>query len=73
MSKQVVTTVLSAEQVAQILAAHTLAARNIDVIPGTQIQAEMMAMCAKDDSGGVGITQYRIEVTTDVVRESWRG
>lgn len=33
----------------------------------------MLACFEKDGAGGVGITQYRIEVKVDEVKESWRG
>jgi hypothetical protein len=72
--KRTITTVLSAEEVAKILARHTIALREIEVAPNSHIGAEMMAVFEKDPvTQQVGVTQYRIEVTLDEVKESWRG
>jgi hypothetical protein len=70
---RLVSTVLSAAQVAAILARHSLELRNIDTVPGSKITAEMMAVFERDPKGEPQIVQYRIDVTVDEVKEDWRG
>lgn len=72
--KRTVTTVLSAGEVARILAHHALAQRQIELVPGSHVEAEMLAVFEKDPvTKEVGITQYRVEATVDELREEWRG
>ncbi len=73
MSKRTITTVLSAGEVASILAQHLIHSKEIELAPDSRVEAEMLACFEKDGQGGVGITQYRIEVTLDEAKESWRG
>lgn len=74
MSKRTIITVLSAEDVAAILAHHVIQSKQIELNPDSKVEAEMLACFEKDAAGGtVGITQYRIEVKVDEVKESWRG
>lgn len=73
MSKRTITTVLSAGEVANILARTVLASRQVEIVPDSKIEAELLAVFEKDGKGVPGITQYRIDVTVDEHKESWRG
>lgn len=71
--KRTVTAVIAAADVALILAHHILEARGIETVPGSAMQAELMACAVKDAAGKVGIEQYRIEAIVEEVAEDWRG
>lgn len=71
--KRTITAVLSPQQVAQILAQRVLEEKCIETVPGSMIEAEMLACFEKDDAGNVGVAQYRIEFTVDQVAEDWKG
>ena len=73
MSNRTITVVLSAGEVASILASHVINSKQIELVPDSRVEAEMLACFEKDGLGGVGITQYRIEVKVDEAKESWRG
>ena len=71
--RRTITTVLSAGEVAAILADHMIAKKELSLVPDSRIEAEMLACFEKDATGTVGIVQYRIEVTVEEAKESWRG
>lgn len=60
-----ITTLLSAEEVTSILANRMIEQRQVQLVPNSPIQAELMAIFTKDDSGNHGVSQYRIEVTVE--------
>ena len=71
--RRVITSILSAGDVAAILAHHLIQSKQIELAQDSRVEAEMLACFEKDAAGSVGVTQYRIEVTLDEAKESWRG
>lgn len=68
-----ITTLLSAGEVAAILARRTLEMRHVETVPDSKITAEMLAVFGPGPGGQPEIKQYRIDVTVDELREEWRG